>query len=127
MTFRFNTTKGVILCTARLINTPNAIFTNMAVDTGASITMIPKEHTRAINLPLEKPVRTIAIATANGEIKVPIITIPVFECLGVRINKLDVICHNLPTGSPAEGLLGINFLAKAKTIIDFANNTISTS
>ncbi|MBI3335534.1 MAG: retroviral-like aspartic protease family protein, partial [Candidatus Portnoybacteria bacterium] len=74
MTFRFNTTCGVILCNARLVNMPNAVFTKMAVDTGATFTMIPKEHALAVGLPVQNPKKTIEIATANGKITVPFVT-----------------------------------------------------
>lgn len=44
--------------------------------------------------------------------------------LGVEIKNMDIVCHDLPPQSPVEGLLGLNFLKKAKVIIDFSKNTI---
>ena len=114
-TFKFNASAGVILCPARIASADQSTFVKMAVDTGASITMIPQEHALAVGLNPDQSKRTKEIATANGKILVPVITIPVFECMGVRIHRMDVICHNLPVGA-VEGLLGLNFLVRCGAV-----------
>ena len=86
--------------------------------------MIPQEHALALDLDPFKIKRKIEIATANGKVLVPMITIPIFECFGAVIKNMDVICHNLPVGSAAEGLLGLDFLKKSATVIDFSKNVI---
>lgn len=122
--FELDTTHGIILCKAKLINRRRSIFLKLAIDTGASFTMISVEATLAIGIDPSKSVHHIEITTANGIVFVPIIKIPSFKCFGVELKNMEVICHNLPPQSPVEGLLGLNFLKKAKVIIDFSKKTI---
>ncbi len=89
--------------------------------------MISIESALAIGIEPSKSPKHLEVTTANGVVYAPVITIPVFECFGVPIKRLEAVCHNLPPESPIEGLLGLNFLSQAKLLIDFCNNTITTS
>lgn len=122
--FRFNPNAGIILCKTKLQNKKQNIFLKLAVDTGASITMISIESALAIGIDPFKATRHIEITTTNGVILTPIITIPSFTCFGIDVKNMDVICHNLPAESSVEGLLGLNFLKSAKVSIDFSRNEI---
>ena len=125
--FKFDANPGILLCRVRIANKTRSMFLKLAVDTGASLTMIPFESALAIGIDPSKSKRHIDITTANGVILTPIITIPSFTCFGVEIKNMDVICHNLPTESAVEGLLGLNFLKSAGVIIDFSKNVIVVS
>lgn len=122
--FNFDIAKGVILCKTKISSQDYSTFIKLAVDTGASRTMISFESALAIGIDPAKSTNHIEITTASGTVLVPTITIPSFKCFGIEIKMLDVICHNLPPESPVDGLLGLNFLAKAKIIIDFSRNVI---
>ncbi len=98
----------------------------MAVDTDATYTMIPIEAAVAIGRDPSCSRRRIEITMGSGIEYVSLITVPKFRAFGIEIKNMEVICHNLPTPSPVEGLLGLNFLKKAKLIIDFSQNTIYT-
>ncbi|MFA4888974.1 MAG: retropepsin-like aspartic protease [Candidatus Omnitrophota bacterium] len=117
---------GIILSKAKLTHNKLATVCKLAVDTGASFTMISIETALSIAIDPSRAQRHIEITTANGVIFAPLIKIASFECLGVEIKELEVICHNLPPESCVEGLLGINFLQAAKITIDFSKNIIST-
>lgn len=88
----------------------------MAVDTGASITMIPPEKIIATGhkIPTSQD-KMMRIFTASGIEYIPIVKIKTLSCLGISI----VLCHSLPSESPVEGLLGLNFLAHIPAFIDF--------
>jgi len=124
--FEIDTTYGILLCKTRVSNKKQCIFLKLAIDTGASITMVSIESVLAIGIDPTKSKRHIEITTASGTILVPVVKIPSFACLGVEVKNMDVVCHNLPPESTVEGLLGLNFLKNAKAIIDFSNNTITT-
>lgn len=125
--FPFDVNQGIILCKAKLTNKKNSIFLKLAVDTGATLTMISIESALAIGVDPSKSTRHIEITTANGTVFAPIIKIPFFESLGIEIKNLDVVCHNLPSESSVEGLLGLNFLKAAEVTIDFSENTLKTT
>lgn len=113
------------MCKARLADKEQSAFVKLVVDTGASITMISIETALAIGIDPAKSTRQVEITTASGTVLVPIIKIPSFTCFGIEIKNLDTVCHNLPSQSPVDGLLGLNFLSSAKIIIDFSKNIIS--
>ncbi len=115
---------GIILCKAKLVNHTIGTVCKLAVDTGASFTMISLETALSIGIDPSRSSRHIEITTANGIILVPLVTIPSFECLGVEIKNLEVICHNLPPESCVEGLLGLNFLKSLKILFDFPGKII---
>ncbi|OGC08228.1 hypothetical protein A2230_05315 [candidate division WOR-1 bacterium RIFOXYA2_FULL_36_21] len=96
----------------------------MAVDTGATCTMIPIEVAVAVGVDPLRSKRRVEITTGSGIEYVPIITIPKFRAFGIEIKDMEIICHNLPSQSPVEGLLGLDFLKKAKAIIDFSKSII---
>ncbi len=122
--FKFTTTAGLILCKAKLTNRKQSAFVKLVVDTGASITMVSVETALVIGIDPSKSRRHLEITTAGGIVFAPIIKIPSFKCFGFEIKNIEAVCHNLPPQSPVEGLLGINFLKKAKVIINFSNNII---
>jgi predicted aspartyl protease len=82
----------------------------MAMDTGASYTIIPIETAIAIGYNPALSRKNIEITTASGVVVVPIIKIESITCLGQEVKNLEIICHDLPTQSPVKGLLGLNFL-----------------
>lgn len=122
--FRLDTTHGIILCKVKLANNKRYIIAKLAVDTGASFTMISIETALAIAIDPSKSTRHIEITTANGVVFAPIIKVQSFKCFGIEVKNMDVVCHNLPPESPVEGLLGLNFLKTAKVILDFPKNII---
>lgn len=86
----------------------------MALDTGASYTIIPLEAAIAIGYNPALSKKHIEITTASGVIIVPVIKIKSIACLGKEVENLEVICHDLPSQSPVKGLLGLNFLIHFK-------------
>ena len=66
----------------------------------------------------------IILCKANGIVFVPVIKIPAFKCFGAELKNIEAVCHNLPPESCVEGLLGLNFLKRAKVIIDFSKDII---
>ena len=91
----------------------------MALDTGATFTMIPPEIARDIGHDPTLSKKRIEISTASGSVLVPILKVKSISCLGTRLKNVEVVCHNLPPESPVQGLLGLNFLVHLPTFIEF--------
>ena len=92
----------------------------MALDTGASFTMIPAEKIIATGHKIPtSPDKMIKIFTASGIEYVPLVTISSLACLGVTVRNIKVVCHNLSPESPVEGLLGLNFLIHLPDFVEF--------
>jgi len=124
--FPFDPSNSIILCHVE-ISGPKAEFSlKMAVDTGATYTMIPIEAAVGIGRSPLRSTRKIEITMGGSVEYVPVVTIPKVRVFGKEIKNLQVICHNLPQTSPVEGLLGLNFLKEAGVTIDFSKYIIST-
>ena len=82
----------------------------MVLDTGASLTMLPHEVILAIGCDPTKTARHVEIMTASSVEVVPVVVVPAVTALGNAVKHLEAICHSLPSISPVEGLLGLNFL-----------------
>ena len=91
----------------------------MALDTGATFTMIPPEIARDIGHDPALSKRRIEISTASGLILAPLFKVKSISCLGTELKDVEVVCHNLPPESPVEGLLGLNFLIHLPAFVEF--------
>jgi len=122
--FFFDPKHSIIICHGEVIGPKLELSVKMALDTGATYTIIPIEAAVAVGCDPSRSKKRIEITTGSGVEYVPLIIIPQFRAFGMRVKNLEVICHNLPTQSPIEGLLGLNFLNKSKLIIDFSRHII---
>ena len=91
----------------------------MALDTGATFTMIPPEIATDIGYDPVLSKKRIEISTASGSIITPMLNVKSISCLGTKVSNVDVVCHNLPSQSPVEGLLGLNFLVHLPAFVEF--------
>ena len=124
---QFNPKQGIIICHGEIIGPKIDLSIKMAVDTGATYTMISLEAAISAGCHPNMSRRKIEITTGSSVEYVPLVTLPEFRAFGKKIKKFDVICHNLPSPSPVEGLLGLNFLNQSGLLIDFSRHIISAS
>lgn len=125
--FPFKPKESLIICHSEIIGPKMKLSIKMALDTGATYTMISVEAAIAVGCDPFQAKRRIEITTGSGVEYVPVVVIPEFKTFGVRIRNLEVICHNLPPQSPVEGLLGLNFLNQSKLLIDFGRHKITAA
>ncbi|MDJ0728967.1 MAG: retropepsin-like aspartic protease [Crocosphaera sp.] len=103
----------------------NHIVLRLLVDTGSSYTVLPRLILERLGCNLQQPRQTTTIVTASAIVKMPIVAVPWFNCLGVRKENFSVVAMDLPMGSFTNGLLGIDFLREEKAIIDIFKGEIS--
>ncbi len=102
--------QNLIFCRAVLRNQRRSISLKLALDTGASYTMVSYDAAREIGIDPSKSHRQIDVTTGSGVILTPVVSIPIFQSLGQEVKNLEVICHDLPSEGIVDGLLGLNFL-----------------
>ncbi|MDJ1183339.1 retropepsin-like aspartic protease [Roseofilum casamattae] len=102
----------------------NPVILRLLVDTGSSYTVLPRQILEYLGCNLQQPVQTTRIVTASAMVEMPIVLVPWFNCLGVRKENFSVVAMDLPTGSFANGLLGIDFLRQEKAIINIFKGEI---
>jgi len=82
----------------------------MLVDTGATLTMIPRKAALVVGLEPAVVSPRIPVVTASAVEYVPLRRMPVFRCLGLELRGLEFVDHDLPPESAVDGLLGLNVL-----------------
>jgi len=91
----------------------------MAVDTGATYTMIPWEIAEALGYRPDASSQRITLVTASGVERVPLIKVDTMRILGKEIKNTETVCHDLPARSYVDGSLGLKSLRELKAKIDF--------
>jgi len=109
-----------------IVITPTFIGTNdkkkkidMALDTGATYTMIPWGIAEVLGYTPELKKERIELITASGVEKAPLITLKSISILKKKAEDVKTIVHDLPPKSYVDGLLGLSFLKQFKLTIDF--------
>lgn len=82
----------------------------LAVDTGATYTMLPPDLLIDIGYDPTRSERRLELSTASGVIVVPVLRVRLLRCLGLAVKDVAIAAHHLPAESPVEGLLGLNVL-----------------
>ncbi len=83
---------------------------NMALDTGASYVMIPRNFAEILGYESDATTKKIPIITASGVEKAPLIILKSVSVLGKKAENVHAVVHNLPDKSYVDGLLGLSYL-----------------
>ena len=95
------------------------LYLQMALDTGASMTVIPWQAAERLGLDPARSRRRVRFMTGSGMEVAPIIMVPAMELMDVCVTDVPVLCHDLPQRSLVDGLLGLSFLKHCRLSIDF--------
>jgi clan AA aspartic protease (TIGR02281 family) len=118
--FRFDTKASVIILDVLLEGKGNSKqMIRMALDTGATYTMIPWDTAEMLGLEPELSKERIEIITASGVENAPLVNLKSMVVLGKRIEGIQFVVHNLPMKSYVDGLLGLTSLVQLRLRIDF--------
>ena len=99
----------------------------VALDTGATYTMIPWEIAEALGYKPDVLKERVTLITASGVETAPVIEIKRVKFLDESIGNVQVVCHDLPPRSYVSGLLGSSFLKHFKIIIDYPKGSLEIS
>jgi len=119
--FPFDPKDNLIVVPVEIHGKSQQITLDMAVDTGATWTIMPIKTCSIIGAIHQ---RSISIVTGSRVESAQLMTIPLIRAFGVDITNFKVVAHDLPSSLLVDGLLGMNFLKRAKLTIDFSKNVI---
>ena len=119
MKFSFEPEYGLVYVRVKIVCGERDMILNLALDTGASATMISAKRLAEVGYDLDKPEDEIYITTGSGLIFVPKITIEKLMALGETKANFTVIAHDLPPTASVDGVLGLDFLRGHILNIDF--------
>lgn len=125
MSVFFNPLGSFLPISVRLFGPTSDTRARLALDTGATQSMISREIAVFMGYNLDADARTAQLITASGEETAPVVTVQRVEALEHQRLDMPVLCHNLPTGTPFDGLLGLDFFRGQRLTIDFREGLIT--
>ena len=125
MSFKFDPREQLVVVTARIVGPAGDVTVHLALDTGASSTLIAWNALKLAGYGLDNQSSQVEMITGSGTEYVPKIKLRQIDSLGKRRRGLEVVAHTLPAGASVDGLLGLDFLRKLRLTVDFRKNTIT--
>ncbi len=120
----FHAASGPILLNAEITGPLGSVVVKLALDTGATTTLINRETLLSLGFDPDQSPRQISMTTGSSIETVPIVVLTRLSSLGQHRFGHSVICHALPPSSGLDGLLGLDFLRGRTLTIDFASGQI---
>jgi len=96
----------------------------LILDTGATYTQLPWRILHAAGSDPKPDARTVRVVTSSGVEVLPLSRVKKLHALGKSVEKLEVLCHDLPPEARVDGLLGLNFLRRFNVSIRFKEGLI---
>lgn len=96
----------------------------MILDTGAIYTVIAWDVAKDIGYDPAISERRMSIVTVNGVIEAPLISVERIQLADLMAEAVDIICHDIPEIAGIEGLLGLSFLQRFSTLIDYTKGVL---
>ncbi len=119
MIFSFDPRQGLVVVHAELEGPLGSVILRLALDTGATGTMVNVGMFVAIGYDPSLTSDRIQVTTGSG------VELNKITALGQGKVKFPVLCHTLPSSTSIDGLLGLDFLRGQKLTVDFRNGKIN--
>ena len=124
MKFRFKADYGLVYVRVKVSCADREVILNLALDTGASGTIVSAKKLLEVGYDLDKPEDETYITTGSGLIFVPKFTIEKLTALGKTKDDCQIIAHDFPPTSSVDGVLGLDFLRGNVLTVDFVKGEI---
>ncbi len=127
MRFAFDSGQGLVIVPAELFGPSGSAVLRLALDTGATASMINVGHLVAVGYDPSLVAERVQVTTGSGVEFVPRLEISRLKALGKECALFLVLSHTLPPSAGTDGLLGLDFLRGRKLNIDFRQGHLSLS
>jgi predicted aspartyl protease len=106
----FNARSGLIIAHAELFGPSGSIVLRLALDTGATATMVNVGPLTAVGYDPSLVVGRVQVTTGSGVEYVPRIEVSRIKALGQERISFPILSHTLLPSAGIDGLLGLDFL-----------------
>ncbi len=120
----FDPERGLIVVPAEVFGPSGSIILRMALDTGATGTMINVAPLAAIGYDPSLAPDRVQVTTGSGVEYAPRIPVARIKVLGEDRDQFPVLAHTLPPSASVDGLLGLDFLRGHIMGLDFRQGVI---
>jgi len=121
---RFDSKDGLVKLPVRVYGPAGRMLLNMALDTGATRTLIRWEPLMELGYDPAAVRSRVQMLTASSEEFAPLVQTDKIAALGRERFGMAVLCHDLPEETGVDGLLGLDFLRDSKLTLDFREGII---
>jgi aspartyl protease family protein len=125
MTTSFNPVHGLIVISVRLFGPSGDLIARLALDTGASSTVVRNALLITIGYDPDALPRTVHFTTESGVESAPRLVVGRVAALNQERLNFPVVAHTLPPSASIDGVLGLDFLRNRVLTLDFINGEIS--
>jgi Aspartyl protease len=123
--FGFDPRQGLVVVSAELFGPLGSGILRLALDTGATSTMLNVGHLVAVGYDPGLISDRVQVTTGSGVEFVPRLEVSRLDALGQTRTAFSVLSHTLPPSSGIDGLLGLDFLRGQSLTIDFRLGNIT--
>lgn len=127
MSSSFNAKRGLIIVRPELFGPSGSIVVRLALDTGATGTMINIGLLTTIGYDPSLAPDRVQVTTGSGVEYVPRLAMSRIKALGQERANFLVLGHTLPPSASIDGLLGLDFMRGRLLDIDFTQGRVSLS
>ena len=127
MSESFRATSGLILVSTEIFGSSSSAVLRLALDTGATRTMINREHLIAIGYDRASETQRVNVTTGSRIESAPLVKLQRVVALSQERVDLPVLAHTLPPTAGIDGLLGLDFLRDRLLEVDFRKGLLSLS
>jgi predicted aspartyl protease len=121
----FDAKQGLVIISARLWGPTGDAVARLALDTGATGTLVRTAILVSLGLdPAAAPER-IQVTTGSGVVYAPRIRVARISALERERRSFPILSHTLPPSAGIDGLLGLDFFRRRRLLIDFRQGRIS--
>lgn len=114
----------VVLRRVKVVGPGGLAYADLLLDTGAALTILSRSVAEAAGYDVAATTRNQKIVTGNGVISVPVMSVEELRIQELVVSNLEVCIHDIPEVAHVEGLLGINFLKRFRTLLDYPNGIL---
>ena len=125
MSTSFDVSLSLVVVTAQLVGPGGAATVFLALDTGATTTVIDASVLTTIGIDLFAPLEMVSITMGNGVEYAPVFALDRVIALEQEQARFPVVAHTLPRSVIVDGVLGLDFLRQQQLIIDFRAGLIT--
>ncbi|MBE9050286.1 retropepsin-like domain-containing protein [Nostocales cyanobacterium LEGE 11386] len=125
MNFSFNPRRGLVVVRAELFGASGSNVLRLALDTGATYTVINIAMLVAIGYDPALVPNRVQVTTGSSVEFAPQIKLQKIAALGQERTDFAVLGHTLPPSAGVDGLLGLDFFRGLTLTINFDNGHIS--
>ncbi len=125
MSFSFDPGQGLILIRAEIWGPDNSGVLRLALDTGATGTLVNVAMLVAIGYGPGLESDRVQVTTGSGIEFVPRVVLDRVSALGQERRAFPVLAHTLPPSAGVDGLLGLDFFLGQSLTIDFRNGQVT--